>query len=118
MSGTALPIGEYQLNNLITGRLTFIILTLDIDFAEVYGGVELQHARNYGVGLDIAGNLQEQAVAALNERHFPKNGPVIVVCKDGKKSKELADYLDGLGYINSFYLLDGFEEFKKSNAQA
>lgn len=109
MSGNALPIGHYQLDNLVSGRLSFIIFHWGVDFSENYSGVELQHVRNYGVELNPLEGLPAQAQTALLERNFPINSPIIVVCRDGKKSKELADFLGSKGHINSFYLLGGFD---------
>lgn len=111
--GTGLPLGFYQLNNLITSRVPFLILKIDVDFAEMYGVMEMMHLRNYGADLDKNADLNAQAIAAINERHIPKDYPIIIVCRDGKHSQGVSNYLDSQGYTNTFYLLDGFNTFKE-----
>jgi len=105
----ALPIGYFQLDNLIRNRVPFFLLRTEMDVESAFGVMEKLHIRNYSLILNPMN--QEQAEAALKERQARKEDPVVVLCDNGRDSRQLAQALVDQGHINVYYVLGGWQSF-------
>jgi rhodanese-related sulfurtransferase len=104
----ALPIGSFQFENLVRGRVPFFLLRTAIDIESAYGVMEKMHIRNFSL---VVEKLEmEMALAALSERKARKQDPVVVLDQDGVQSKALAQALTDDGYINVCFVIGGWQE--------
>lgn len=104
----ALPIGFFQFDNLVKGRVPFLLLRPEMDVESVYGVMEKMHLRNFSV---ILPKLEKpEAELALVERRAGKSDPIIVLDQEGKDSEKLAHSLSQDGYLNVYYVLGGWRE--------
>jgi rhodanese-related sulfurtransferase len=104
----ALPIGFFQFDNLVRGRVPFFLLRPEMDIESVYGVMEKLHLRNFSLVID---QLElPQAETALNERKARKEDPVVVLDQNGVHSKKLAMALAEAGHLNVYFVLGGWSE--------
>lgn len=109
----AIGIGFFQFDNLVRNRIPFCLFLMSVDCSQIYKGPELEHIQRYGfaTGKDLT---SENAHKELLNRKFRAMDPVVVLCDDGATSKQLADALGGLGFINSFFVEGGFVHLQHS----
>lgn len=105
----ALPIGFYQLDNLIRSRVPFLLLRTSVDMDSVFGVMEKMHIRTWSVILNPM-DLQS-AEAALTERQARKEDPIVVLCDDGQESLKLAQALVEKGHLNVYFVKGGWQAF-------
>lgn len=104
----ALPIGSFQFDNLVRGRVPFFLIRSGVDIESAYGVMEKMHIRNFSLELD---KLEMTAAeAALAERKARKEDPIVVLDEKGDESKKLAQSLTDAGYINVYFVLGGWQE--------
>jgi rhodanese-related sulfurtransferase len=104
----ALPIGFFQFDNLVRGRVPFLLLRPEMDVESAYGVMERMHLRNFSLVID---KLElPQAESALAERKARKEDPVVVLDQTGDQSKKLANALAEAGHLNVYFVLGGWEE--------
>jgi len=104
----ALPVGHFQFDNLVKGRVPFYLLRPNLDIEAPYGILEKMHLRNFSVVLEKL--EMPQAQAALDERRARKEDPIVVLDEDGRQSEKLAHDLVAAGYINVYFVLGGWQE--------
>ncbi len=103
-----LPIGYFQFDNLVKGRVPFLLLRPEMDVESVYGIMEKMHLRNFSLVLEKL--EMPQAEAALSERKARKDDPIVVLDQDGEQSKKLAQALTDAGHLNVYFVLGGWSE--------
>ncbi len=104
----ALPLGFFQFDNLVKGRVPFFLLRPDMDVESVYGVMEKMHLRNFSLILE---KLElPHAQTALDERKARKEDPVVVLDQTGEQAKKLAQSLADAGYLNIYFVLGGWQE--------
>ena len=103
----ALPLGFFQFDNLLRNRVPFALLKSEIDLESAFGPMEKLHLRTYSLTL-LTMNL-EVAQAALKERGTRKEDPIVVLCETGTASQKLAQQLAEQGFLNVYYVLDGWK---------
>ena len=101
-----LPIGYFQFDNLIKSRVPFLLIRPAIDIESAYGVMEKMHLRNYSLMMEQMDYVQAEALVL--ERHARKEDPIVVICENGKSSKALAQEFVDHGYLNVYYVLDGW----------
>jgi rhodanese-related sulfurtransferase len=111
---TPLPIGHFQFDNLVRNRVPFMLLkSLAVDVESMFGPVEKSHLRNFSLPLQTFD--LHSAQASLAERQAQKDSPLVILCKDGKSSLELAKLLCEQGFLNVYYVLDGMNGLSDQN---
>lgn len=106
-SGSAIGIGSFQFNNLVTLRIPFILCHEAIDFSKYYGGEELRHLQKYSQDFLPAAKVAE----FMKAQGIPSHWPVLWICKDGLASRQLANEGETAGLINCHYLEAGISAF-------
>jgi hypothetical protein len=109
-----LPIGEYQMENLLKNRVPFCLVQIETDLASLHKGPEAQHIERYSKSFSVA-NWQEEFKKLLvehKENHYPLDYPIICLSVDEKISKEIASAFDDSNYKNVYYVLDGIAGLK------
>lgn len=107
-----MPIGFYQFDNLIQQRVPFFLFSA-VDLSKLnYIGVEKMHLGQVTTAVDTTMGLNE-IIMLIQEKGLPLDAPLVFVCEDGEWSKRIADELQNLKYINSFYALGGLNELLK-----
>lgn len=104
----ALPIGYFQFDNLVRGRVPFFLLRPEMDVESVYGVMEKMHLRNFSLVLQAL--ELSQAEAALIERKARKEDPVVVLDQTGDAAKTLAQSLVEAGHLNVYFVRGGWRE--------
>ena len=104
----ALPVGYFQFDNLVKGRVPFLLLRPSIDVEAPYGIMEKMHLRNFSVVIEKL--EMPEAQTALDERKARKEDPIVVLDENGKQSEKLAHELTVAGYINVYFVLGGWQE--------
>ena len=105
----AIGIGFFQLDNLIRNRIPFFFLKDESDISSYFGAMEKMHLQNYSILLSEFSVAAAEAV--MKEKGAQVHSPLVVFCKLGDKSKNLAEDLDRKGYANVYYVLDGLKAF-------
>ncbi|MGZ5278998.1 MAG: rhodanese-like domain-containing protein [Pseudobdellovibrionaceae bacterium] len=104
----ALPLGTFQFENLVKGRVPFLLLRSGVDVESAYGVMEKMHIRNFSLELEKL--EMPDAEAALSDRQARKEDPIVVLDQTGVQSKKLAQSLTEAGYINVYFVLGGWQE--------
>jgi rhodanese-related sulfurtransferase len=109
----AIGIGFFQVDNLIRNRVPLNLFLMDVSLEGIFVGPELGHIQRYGselrpdVQLDSVHNLIKARQSRLMD-------PVLVICKDGRESKKIADQLGAHGYINCYFVEGGLSHLQQS----
>ena len=102
-------IGFFQFDNLLQSRTPFLLLLLDeIDLKPNYNSLVHMH-------LDIISSYcsSEKALGVVQEKNLPNHYAIIVLDLNGKKSPLVAKSLESAGFINVYYVKNGFTAFSK-----
>ena len=95
-----MELGLFQLENLVGTRTPFCFLALE-PFNETLP-TEIQ------VLVQKATQVQSANVEAyLREQRTPAGAPIVLLCKDGRASKELAAILERAGFQNIYTVARG-----------
>jgi rhodanese-related sulfurtransferase len=109
--GEAIGIGFFQFDNLVRNRIPFaLVVDNGIDFSPTYSGGELQIIKNLILPLEFNVSVLE-ILTKLQARPYQTSDPIVFVCQSGEKSKKWASELEQKGFMNSYFLKGGFEEF-------
>ncbi|MBS1969900.1 MAG: rhodanese-like domain-containing protein [Bdellovibrionales bacterium] len=110
----AQSIGFFQFDNLVRGRVGFIFVNLGIDTNAVYPHVFKMHLEQKLLQLpegDLSTATDEQILSVMSQQ--PKESAVIVLDQQGVRSEKLANALEAAGFINTFYVKGGWDQFLK-----
>jgi len=98
------PIGIYQLNNLVENRVPFTLLHFQIPFEKYFKTLPMMHIRR--VTIEIPQNTA--VLEWFSELNLGKDQAIVIVCNSGNESLTWAQKFTCLGYINIYYLEDGW----------
>lgn len=113
----AQSIGFFQFDNLVRGRVGFVFINLGVDTSAVYPHIFKMHLEQRLLQLpesDIASASDEQILAAMTSH--PKESAVIILDPRGERAKSLAQSLEAAGFINTYFVNGGWEQFLKDRA--
>jgi|SRR6185312_12250324 len=110
---SALPIGFYQFDNLVHNHIPFALFTLEFPFEKIYSSEDLKHLQRQLILLAVVS--QNEILSIIENRGFKKDHPIVVLCEKGITSKEIAQALEEMGYMNTFFVLDGFKSLLPEN---
>jgi rhodanese-related sulfurtransferase len=110
---SAMPIGFYQFDNLVQGHIPFALFTLEFPFEKIYAGEDLKHLLRQVIALSHVS--QEEILSIIENRGYKKDQPIVVLDEKGIASKEIAFALEEMGYMNTFFVLDGFKSLLPEN---
>lgn len=104
---SAMPIGYYQFDNLVQGHIPFALFTLEFPFEKIFKSEELKHLQRQVI---LISNIdQNEILSVIEQRAFKKDHPIVVLDENGKKAEAVAEALENMGYMNIFFVLDGFQ---------
>lgn len=107
-------ISFFQFDNLVKNRVPFCLLNFSEPIiAGLYSGIYKMHLENIEVPCTVEAYKQ-----VVEEKKFPKDFPIVLVCKEGKDSEKIQQDLEKQGFGNVFWFEGGVEEMQlvKSNA--
>src|ERR1700751_1780023 len=108
-------IGFFQFDNLIRGRVPFILVNLGVDLTSWYKSVEGMHLTN--VTLAAAPNASgDEIIAQIKGKNLPIHFPVVVIDQNGTQAKELVLKMEAAGFTNAYLVEGGFEGIAKERA--
>lgn len=102
-------IGFFQFDNLVKSGVPFMIVAVEVDPYSFYKE-QHRHIQSYTQNFSKNGSVQELD-QKIKELKVSKEFPIVILCQDGKKSFELSQGLESLGYMNAYHVLDGFQSF-------
>ena len=88
---------EYQLNNLLDKKVVFHFFSLDAFSEKDFLPPSYKTAQI---------KTKEEILSQFKDQDFKQ--PIILICKDGVKSKSLSQVLREKGFINCYFLKKGF----------
>ncbi|MFP5518537.1 MAG: rhodanese-like domain-containing protein [Bdellovibrionia bacterium] len=101
-------ISYFQLDNLVRTRTHFIFINYAEDISSWFGPLEKIHLRNFQRNWP-----PNDVVTELQNMKAPLEQAIVVLCQDGHKSKELVNQLTSSGYLNVYYVDNGYEGLLK-----
>ncbi|MFS4458535.1 rhodanese-like domain-containing protein [Bdellovibrio sp. HCB2-146] len=96
-------LGFFQFDNLVQGRVPFILINMGADLSHIYKGFVAQHLQN--VTIDC--NSSSEAVSKVLEKKLPNHYAVVVIDHDGSRSGPVVTALEKAGCINVYYVKGG-----------
>lgn len=105
-------IGFFQLDNLIRGRVPFVLLNLGADLSGWYNSVEAMHLNNCTLAC-----TEENYIEQLQTKNLPMHFAVVVLDQDGSKSKRIANSLEAAGFMNAHYVRGGLKGLEKEKSE-
>jgi len=102
------PLGLFQFENLLKQRVAFYIFSMMDLSVLAQNSLEKNH-------LLAITNLIPQTMnfaglkVLIEQEKLDQNAPILLVCPDGKISREWALTLDEEGFLNVFWALDGYQ---------
>jgi rhodanese-related sulfurtransferase len=109
----AMPIGFYQFDNLVHNHIPFALFTRSVPFEKIYSGEELKYILRQVI--EISAVTQNEILSVIEARGFKKDHPIVVMCENGKQAPAIAHALEEMGYMNTFFVLDGFNSLLPEN---
>ncbi len=97
-------IGYFQFDNLIQSRIPLVLVLLDeIDLKPWYNSVVRMHLENITVSC-----AAEKVLECIHEKKLPPHFAIVVLDNDGTRSATAAKSLEQAGFINAYYVKNGF----------
>lgn len=108
----------YQVDNLISNRIPFVLINLNVKLEQVFSSMALIHARNQTLvdsqNPEKVLTKMPEILAELQQRKLAKESPLIFICETGHDSQNLCLEFEKLGYKNAFFALNGVEGIKST----
>lgn len=101
-----LGIGSFQFDNLIKNKVMFALVHTPFEWSQLYNVVESLHVKNCSMLVDGDAGLMVESVRA---QKIPADYPIVLVCDSGAESKKAAEALENFGYINVYFVQEGFQ---------
>ncbi len=103
-------IGFFQFDNIVKSAVPFLIVTIDVDLSTFYNDDKHRHIRSYTqkFSKDVT---SDELLQKISDLKIGKEFPVVIICDDGKKSMQLCAAVEEKGFLNCYYVLDGFKSF-------
>lgn len=105
-------IGFFQFDNLVRGRIPFLLVNFGVDLSVWYKSVEAMHLANVMIQA-TEDNYLEQVKA----KNLPPHFAIVVLDQDGSKAKRIADALEAAGFMNAHYVRGGFNGIEKEKLE-
>lgn len=103
-----MPISFFQFDNLLKQRVHFFIFAW-VDLSVLgYTAMEKRHLEQVTIQMPPDSGMAELKTL-FAEKAVEKTAPVMLVCHDGKESRDLALSLEEQGYVNIFWVRGGLE---------
>lgn len=98
-------IGYFQFENLLQGRIPLVLVLLDdIDLKPWYNSMVQMYLENVTIKCSV-----ENALESVRAKKLPPHFAVIILDNDGKRSQKVAQDIEAAGFINTYYVKDGFQ---------
>ncbi|HWU42906.1 MAG TPA: MFS transporter, partial [Bdellovibrio sp.] len=101
-------IGFFQFDNLVRGRVPFLLLNLGVDLRSWYKSVEALHLNNYTINC-----TKENYLEKVKEKNLPAHFAIVVIDEDGIEAKKIATDLESKGHLNAHYIRGGLKGLVK-----
>lgn len=88
----------FQFDNLIKGRVPFLLINLGADLSGVYTGFYQTQLESLKADLEAS-----DVKAHVQKLSIPAHHAIVVLCPDGKRSTPAKLQLEKDGYTNVFY---------------
>lgn len=96
-------IGYFQFNNLIESRTPFALLSFeDVDLSHWYQHVHKMHYQNILIFCEEPTYLEN-----FKSKNYPLDFSIVVIDRYGTISPKVVTALEGLGYINCYFVTGG-----------
>lgn len=106
-------IGYFQFDNLIQTRTPFLLVILDeVNLSDWYKSVTKMHLDNISLHCQV-----ETVLESVKAKNLPEHFAVVVLDKDEKSSPAVAATLEKAGFLNSYFVKDGFDGLLKERNQ-
>lgn len=102
-------IGYFQFNNLVQSRVPLVLLLLDaVDLRPWYNSLVNMHLENISINC-----TPKDALGLVKEKNIPSHFAIVILDSQGQKSPSLVTELEDAGFINVYYVKDGFAGLSK-----
>ena len=105
-------LGYFQFDNLVRGRIPFLLLNLGVDLSAWYNSVEAMHLNNYNVPVTPSNYIEQ-----VKAKNLPPHFAIVVIDEDGTTAKEIAAALEASGFLNSYYVRGGIKGLAQERAE-
>jgi len=105
-------IDSFQFNNLVYNRVRFLLLHDNIDFAQAYSGIELEHLRSIGLIIDF--NTSETLwIEKIRSSGLPEQIPIVILKSTSPLSEKSAKRFKKLYAGNVCLVTQSWSALKK-----
>lgn len=105
-------IGYFQFNNLVRGRIPFILVNLGVDLSTWYKSVEAMHLANVSVSAD-----ENNVVELVQAKKLPPHFAIVVIDQDGSRAKNIVATLEAAGFLNAHHVRGGLKGLEKEKLE-
>lgn len=108
---SSIPIGNFQIENLVKNRVPFFLFSAPANWSELFQGEDLKQIQKSLVDLP---NFESQSILDVaRSKKLAVDAPIVLVSEKVSAVSE-AKALETAGFINVYYVLDGFQGLKAS----
>lgn len=105
-------ISYYQLNNLIENRVPFMFYNMGSSITDWYSSVSRMHVQTYEQLV-----TSENILPDISQKKVPSDYAIVLLCQDGRKSRDLAKKLTELAYTNVYVVNGGHQQMVTDRQQ-
>ncbi len=106
-------IGYFQFDNLLQTRTPFLLVLLEqVEISHWYSSLVKMHLQNISIQCTV-----ENALTSVQERNLPPHFAVVVLDKDANLAPGVVASLEAAGFLNAFFVKDGFLGLLKERQQ-
>ena len=98
-------IGFFQLDNLIQGRVPFLLINLGPEIFTWYSSLAKLHLEK-----SLFVTTEEQILPNLQKQDVPDHAAIILLCPDGVRSTKISIDLEKKGYTNVYVIDGGYQQ--------
>ncbi|MDG0817080.1 rhodanese-like domain-containing protein [Bdellovibrio svalbardensis] len=105
-------IGYFQFDNLVRGRIPFVLVNFGVDLSVWYKSVEAMHLEAVTIHA-----TEENYLEQVRAKNLPAHFAIVVLDQDGSKAKKIADSLESAGFMNAHYVRGGFNGIEQEKRE-
>jgi rhodanese-related sulfurtransferase len=109
-------IGFFQFDNLVQGRVPFVLFSFGIKVSDDYQYLEKKHLEGVTHILSSSSTPHEVLQKAL-ELNLNKEHPIVALCQDGQISALAVTALEAANFKNCYFLNGGYIDLQKQKAK-
>ena len=106
-------ISYFQFDNLVKNRVPFTLLNLGPSLLPLYSSVYKSHLENQEVMTS-----ETQFEQTLIDRQIPKDGALVLICEDGRKTSKIFAELEKKAFTNVYLVDGGYQQLMTERSEA